>query len=296
MKFRCTDCGCEYENKPDYCDCGNNTFDEIIQKQTEKPTPQLESTQPKREKIRIKKDFDYIGWGVFLTCIILAILSIMFLGNGILKKAAEESKSQKPILQPKQNIPSIESIWKTSTTTQIMPQTTKTTTKPVVKTQAKQVKKVTTTKPVQKQPKQTTQTQPIKTTPKIDVQKYIPQTQTQPQPVVKPVEQKPVVDLVAQQQELLQYKIALRNRIASKIDFTQVIGDGNCKVTFKINSSGTLTDRKFAQQSSNVSLNDVVYNAMMQNPAYKSPPEGYKNETLTLSVKIYGGNFEIDLR
>ena len=296
MKFRCTDCGCEYENKPDYCNCGNNTFDEIIQKQTEKPTPQLESTQPKREKIRIKKDFDYIGWGVFLTCIILAILSIMFLGNGMLKKAAEESKSQKPILQPKQNIPSIESIWKTSTTPQPVQQTTKTTTKPVVKTQAKQVKKVTTSKPVQKQPKQTTQTQPIKTTPKVDVQKYIPQTQTQPQPVVKPVEQKPVVDLVAQQQELLQYKIALRNRIASKIDFTQVIGDGNCKVTFKINSSGTLTDRKFAQQSSNVSLNDVVYNAMMQNPAYKSPPEGYKNETLTLSVKIYGGNFEIDLR
>ncbi len=295
--FKCTDCGCEYDIKPDYCDCGNNTFAEISQ--TPKPTqPQIQ--QPKREKIKPKKDIDYIGWGIFLTCIILAILSVMFLGNGILKKAEESSKTQKPILQPNKNIPSIESLWKSSTT----PQTTQpqiTVQKPVVKTQPKQVKKVVTTKPVQKQPQQTTQTQPVKTTPKVDVQKYIPQTQTQtnqtkPQATVKPVEQKPVVDLAAQQQELLQYKIALRNRIAAKIDFAQVIGDGNCKITFKINSSGTLIDRKFAQQSTNMSLNDVVYNAMMQNPAYKTPPEGYKNETLTLTVKIYGGNFEIDLR
>lgn len=295
MKFKCTDCGCEYEIKPDYCDCGNNTFDEVAQPQKSViPTP----TQPKKEKIKLKKDFDYIGWGIFFTCIILAILSIMFLGNGILKKAEESSKTQKPTLQPNKNIPSIESIWKTSTTPQPTTQINKVVQKPVVKTQPKkQTPKIVTKKPVQKQAQQTTQTQPIKTIPKVDVQKYIPQTQTPtPQPTVKPVEQKPVVDLVAQQQELLQYKIALRNRIASKIDFAQVIGDGNCKITFKINPSGTLIDRKFAQQSTNISLNDVVYNAMMQNPAYKTPPEGYKNETLTLTVKIYGGNFEIDLR
>ena len=295
MKFKCTDCGCEYEIKPDYCDCGNNTFDEVAQPQKSVIPTQ---TQPKKEKIKLKKDFDYIGWGIFFTCIILAILSIMFLGNGILKKAEESSKTQKPTLQPNKNIPSIESIWKTSTTPQPTTQINKVVQKPVVKTQPKkQTPKIVTKKPVQKQPQQTTQTQPIKTIPKVDVQKYIPQTQTPtPQPTVKPVEQKPVVDLVAQQQELLQYKIALRNRIASKIDFAQVIGDGNCKITFKINSSGTLIDRKFAQQSTNISLNDVVYNAMMQNPAYKTPPEGYKNETLTLTVKIYGGNFEIDLR
>ena len=292
--FKCTDCGCEYDIKPDYCDCGNNIFTEISQ--TPEPTPQLQTQQPKKEKIKPKKDFDYIGWGIFFACIILAILSIMFLGNGILKKAEESSKTQKPVLQPNKNIPSIESLWKSSTTPQAtQPQIT--VQKPVVKTEPKQVKKVVATKPVQKQPQQTTQTQPVKTTPKVDVQKYIPQTQTPTsQPTVKPVEQKPVVDLVAQQQELLQYKIALRNRIASKIDFAQVIGDGNCKITFKINPSGTLIDRKFVQQSTNMSLNDVVYNAMMQNPAYKTPPEGYKNETLTLTVKIYGGNFEIDLR
>ena len=28
--FKCKECGTEYETKPDYCDCGNNTFEEII--------------------------------------------------------------------------------------------------------------------------------------------------------------------------------------------------------------------------------------------------------------------------
>ncbi len=30
--FRCKECQTEYEVKPDYCDCGNDTFDEIIEK------------------------------------------------------------------------------------------------------------------------------------------------------------------------------------------------------------------------------------------------------------------------
>ena len=28
--FKCLDCDKVYKEKPDYCDCGNNTFEEII--------------------------------------------------------------------------------------------------------------------------------------------------------------------------------------------------------------------------------------------------------------------------
>ena len=28
--FKCKECGSEFDNKPDYCDCGNDTFEEII--------------------------------------------------------------------------------------------------------------------------------------------------------------------------------------------------------------------------------------------------------------------------
>ena len=27
--YKCSECGTEFEIKPDYCDCGNNTFEQI---------------------------------------------------------------------------------------------------------------------------------------------------------------------------------------------------------------------------------------------------------------------------
>jgi hypothetical protein len=33
----------------------------------------------------------------------------------------------------------------------------------------------------------------------------------------------------------------------------------------------------------------------MSTPSYNPPPEGYKNETMTLRVKIYDGNYEVTL-
>ena len=96
-------------------------------------------------------------------------------------------------------------------------------------------------------------------------------------------------------QELTNYKASLRNTIGKKINFANVVGDGNCAISFKVNSAGKLTNRAFAQQSSNITLNDVVYNAMMSTPSFNPPPEAYKNETMTLKVKIYNGNFEITL-
>ena len=31
MKYKCSDCGEIFDNKPDYCDCGNNVFEEIVE-------------------------------------------------------------------------------------------------------------------------------------------------------------------------------------------------------------------------------------------------------------------------
>ena len=75
----------------------------------------------------------------------------------------------------------------------------------------------------------------------------------------------------------------------------KVVGDGSCVVTFKIANNGQLINRNFAVQSENTSLNDVVYNAVMQTPYVSAPPQSYKGETLRLSVKIYGGSFEVAL-
>ncbi|MBQ8459635.1 TonB C-terminal domain-containing protein [bacterium] len=122
------------------------------------------------------------------------------------------------------------------------------------------------------------------------------QTQTQTaKPVLRQKTEIPVKSSAELKQELNAYKASLRNTLGKKINFANVVGDGNCSVTFKINSSGKLIERKFSQQSSNITLNDAVYLAMMSTPTFNAPPEGYKNETLTFSVKFYNGNFEISL-
>lgn len=339
--FRCTDCGQEFDIKPEYCDCGNNVFEEVIAKPIEQEQnnnkellnpPKNEYTQEYQRK-PLDEQISPLAMVIFGICLILSLLSIIFIGKN---PDTETQTETEKITQekPKQNIPSINTFWDNTPATikvaavqpapvQLIPvqakpvevqkpvQTVKSVQKPATtvkqptqtqkpKTTVQQPKK-TETKPVQTQ-KQTTVTQKpaqtSQTTSKIDVSKYIPKqtTQTQQTQTVQKVQEQPKVNTAAQQKELLNYKIALRNKIASNINFVQVVGDGNCKITFKLDANGNLVNRSFSVQSPNNSLNDVVYNAMMQNPTFKTPPAGYKNETLTLSVKMYGGNFEVDLR
>ncbi|MBP3821606.1 hypothetical protein J6G99_08195 [bacterium] len=134
------------------------------------------------------------------------------------------------------------------------------------------------------------QTQPaqnVVTAQKQPAQVQTPQTTFQQ--VAKPQVQKATV------QEFANYKISLRNTIGRKIDFTKVVGDGSCSLSFKVNSNGKLTNRTFTQQSSNITLNDVVYSAMLATPNFNSPPSGYSDQTYRLTVKFYNGNFDITL-
>jgi len=141
-------------------------------------------------------------------------------------------------------------------------------------------------KPIQK-PVQT-QTKPTQTTSTQPVWQAIQQpatTQTKPQ----------TVDTSALKKELANYKINLRNTIGKKIDFANVIGDGSCTISFKIASNGKIINRAFAKQSTNTTLNDAVYSAVMATPSYNPPPSGYNSETLYLKISFYNGNFQITL-
>lgn len=118
---------------------------------------------------------------------------------------------------------------------------------------------------------------------------------TQQKPTLRNAQHQQVKTQAELKQELNTYKSGLRNTVGKRINFANVVGDGNCSITFKVDSGGKLVSRNFAQQSSNITLNDAVYKAMMSTPSYNPPPEGYKNETMTLRVKIYDGNYEITL-
>ncbi len=393
--FKCTECGAKYDIKPDYCDCGNDTFIQEKEEQPKKSShakeqpiktkpaakPKIEHTKstvsPKPAKNH--KDYDIISLSILLTCVILSLCIIFFIGNPkeqtVQKDKTENSTVQianipssvngfwnnstegvvsdsslvkpKAIEQPKQqtiqpeppliqkqiiyvhDAPSYTPAPKTQpqiTTKQITP--AKTQTKKQIKTQPKTntTPKTSTTSNFQNMPQapsyansltnkikqnistQTTKTsQPVQpqnkpfqtaqiTKPQTNTKNTTTQNTTPKTTVLAPAPSTVVkVNTAAAKQELANYKISLRNTIGKKIDFTKVVGDGDCAITFKLDSNGKLINRAFSKQSSNITLNDAVYAAMMSTPSFSAPPSAYKNEILKLNVKFYNGNFTINL-
>ncbi|MBR1776021.1 TonB C-terminal domain-containing protein [bacterium] len=370
--YKCKECGCEFETKPDYCDCGNDEF-ELVVAQSEsiinveeknktnvvaehqelkiQPAQQLNTNYSEnfvKRQLSIKNNIlrliDPISGFIFATCLILSIV-IAFYPVKIIEteNVSADNHNQKTT----KSIPAIDKFWNNSTeglvaepikveepkieinipkqiqkvvseskssnpqvkTSNVKPSVSKTQTvnkpqvKPVTATKAVKPAQQTKTQPVQNKPVQTA-TSSVKPTAKTATQETKPaQTSSpqQPKTTVVTLQKNPVVSTVEQvnnaalKQELASYKISLRNTIGKKIDFTKVVGDGSCTVAFKIDSNGKLINRSFSKQSSNMTLNDAVYAAVMSTPTFNPPPSGYKNETLNLNIRFYSGNFEISL-
>ena len=287
--YKCTDCGQEYRIKPEYCDCGNNIFEEY---QEIKPEQPISATPRKINKL---KNYDknltgeITSWLIFSICIILSVLTLLFLGNG---KTSETDVDQKPKIHITSNIPSIDELWVENNIqhpVEEKPSILQTIFNAPVVPKIK-IKPNKPEKPDKVQNKQPNRPAQYMTE---EQKNALVKRLTKTEPTI--TETTPKVDEAALRREYTAYKTTLRNTIAATIDFASIIGDGKCSVTFRIDKTGNLIERKFSLQSDNNSLNDVVYNAMMRNPAFQPPPEGYKNETLTFTVKMYGGNFEVTL-
>ena len=327
--FRCKECQTEYKIKPDYCDCGNDTFDEIVEQipQAETPKPQpkpvLTPDEKPKHKEKKKSQIDAFGWIMFSLCMLLSFIVIFFVGNPKdepVKEQKQEVKAdtsyipkstnafwdntvKKVETEPQQETPQkiIEQIIPKVIQPKPAPVVQKTTPKPVMQP-TKQTQK--TTKPAATTPAKTTST-PAKQTnvqlPKsiTDITNKSQTTQPKTHTTVKTAQtattQPKAEPKKLNPQEYANYKINLRNTIASKINFAGVIGDGDCVVSFSISNNGTLINRKFEKQSTNNTLNDAVYHAIMQTPGFKNPPEGYNGQTMRFTVKMYSGNFEVTL-
>lgn len=357
--FRCKECGTEFDVKPDYCDCGNDTFDEIVEQvesvelPKEEPTLQkLENNNPFKFEQKVVKEvareekiektpkkekrqeplivferpdlpqikIEPISLTIFLICLILSFVIVFFVGNPDPNAQAKKEVEQQTI---NKNIPNIDKLWdNTKPTAQQVAETQvveETPAESVVEQEPVQVEN-----PVQKiiAPQKTQTPKKVQTKnnsavtlpmPKgskpVNVgttqQKSKPTTTAKPQQTSKTstTTQKQKAQSTAKTstatsanpQEMAYYKVALRNKIASKIDFTNILGDGTCVVSFKVSSSGQLTNRAFAKQSDNGMLNDEVYQAIMSTPTFKAPPTGYNGATMRLTVRMYGGQFEVSL-
>ena len=315
--FKCKDCGSEYKEKPDYCDCGNDTFDEIkdetigtIDKTEETKTQQQKESdniKPKSKKNEKPIKTDKISLLIFVVCLILSIIILFFPVNTPVNTDNIKENNEQNII----SIPSVNSIWDNSIP--VVQKTELPKTEPVsseetvvkknpkvnentdnkkdlnttpAKSETPKITKVKLTKNTTVKPKQTDSSVPKKQNEQITKQTQKPTT------TVKPTSN---TNNTQNEISLNSYKIGLRNKIGSHIDFASVAGDGACAVTFKIDVNGKLINRKFVQQSENTSLNDAVYNAMLAVPNYKTPPSTYKDNTLKLSVKFISGNFEVSL-
>ncbi len=208
--FRCCDCGCEYKIKPDFCDCGNDTFEEISSVNVE---PEEEEILPvKKHKKTFSEQYpalsgfmetlDPISVIIFIICIVLSVCSFIFI------KPNEDTTAQPPKDEQKaeRKVADINTFWndtppkpepkiakQTPTTAEnivnqiinIIPKSDEP--KPKTTNTTVQKPKTTAQKPVQTQTvKPKTQT----TKPKIQTQKPVqttkPQTTTQSQQQIKP--------------------------------------------------------------------------------------------------------------
>ena len=349
--YKCKECGCEYNVKPDFCDCGNDEFEcvndtkdsdnitktqksdefQINEKTNEvKKEPVSERNISPRAENPIfaycKNNLNPFAVLIFLSCILMSIIVIFFLWNPKDNICSNDINNNIGREEKNINMPSIDSFWdnsipavkKVSETVQqtetvqepqniltvIPSKKTIQTQKPVTTTKqtAKTTQKQTSQKVVQnktqttKQKVQTANQMSQRTVSTANVQKSSQTanvTETKP---VTTVVQLPVKPTKEQLQEFDSYKAKLRNLIGHKIDFTKVVGDGTCSVTFKINDTGKLISRSFSRQSTNITLNDAVYKAVMSTPTFNPPPEIYQNEFLTITIKFYDGNYEITLK
>lgn len=299
--FRCKECQTEYEIKPDYCDCGNDTFDEIdVQeiKQEIKDEPQTKKTmqtrEEKEENIQIKEQISTLqneikqkkqsnisvfAWVIFAICIILSLIIILLPCKNTEETVTQEEN--KPVQE--QNIPNINTFWDNSAPKNVVQNEEK------IEENETQTKELTTPNKTEKINTKSSQQKNTKTQTKSTKPKNTKSTATQ-QKQTTPKQN------VANKQEIFNYKIQLRNNLARKIDFTTVVGDGSCSFYFKVNKDGTITNKKAGNLSDNDSLNSAVYNALLRTNSFRTPPVGFDSTAfLKLFVKFQNNSYEVSL-
>lgn len=304
--YRCTECKEEYKNKPDYCTCGNDEFDEFT------PIPKAKPETAIKETVFVKEDFPIkriLSISFFVLCLIISVIPWLF----------KSEKSQKTVqkAQPEVNktIPDIEKIWKNTEYNApapiVEPQTVKTvdnTTKEISKPLIKQQQKVQTPAPSKSVPPNTsTQTSKPKTqksaapkqqttqknTPTANIKlppSVINTTTSQssaqaPAPTPRPPQMNP--------NDFLVFKGEIRTALLAKLNLTAIQGSGDCAIEFSVDNTGKLINRNFIYKSANKTVNDEVYLMLMRLPYFKQPPVHYNGEKIKLKFYINNGYYEI---
>lgn len=325
--FRCVECQKEYADKPDYCECGNDTFEYIEEKVHIKE-------KPVKQPMTVEQKSQIVSLIFFVVCILLS-LTVWIIP---IKSATEEVtiKEEKSVVK---NIPNIDKFWdstpvkvqeieqpkseftKEPIPLNVIPYESKPVAKPVAKPVQKTAQQKVTQQPKQQvnTPKQQTkpQAKKVEKKPVQTAQRQVIQQQTKPkekeQPKTRQETQKPktvyeqpkVQDVKPVEQpkkvynpnspQMLKYKGELRAALFRKLPVGSIQGSGTCSVHFSVDSTGKLVNRAFTRQSDNKSLNDAVYYMLMSVPRFSVPPSEYSGEMINMTFKINNGSYEITI-
>lgn len=267
--YRCKECNAEFKIKPDYCDCGNDTFDYIEEK----------------HPITLEEKSEIVSRVFFAICLLIAI-GVWFIPMG--KKTSEHKQVTKT--KPVAAIPNINKIWDDTPIYQPKPEQPART-EPIILTPTKPVqKKNIINQPVQTKPSETPTPKP-KPAPAKPV--VTPKPVTKSEPIVKLEPAKPVYN--PNSPAMIDYKTKLRAKLFSKFAVGSIQGSGSCSISFSVDKSGKLINRKFTKESDNKSLNDTVYYMLMSVPYFTAPPAEYNGETIRMNFSINNGNYEISI-
>lgn len=279
MKYRCRDCKAVYDEKPEYCDCGNNTFEEIIPASYVKSASYGKNFFDKNE---------IISWVIFSICLILALIILFVIPNGKpLQKHIQHHE-----VETTKDIPDIEKIWKESVKPQ--PKTSATEPEIIIRKIIRRIEEPAA------QEKTAQNAAPSRPTEQTSANLPKPAEKTQPAQTQQDTRQEAIQKQETQETSanpndpaLIRYKNILREVLLSKLAVGSISGEGTCIIEFGIDSTGKLINRKFVQYADNKPMNDAVYYMMMSVPRFKAPPSSYNGEIIRLKFYINNGAYEI---
>jgi len=272
--FRCKECGCEYEVKPDFCECGNDEFDFVEQE------PDIVVSK-KRKPLALK---ELLSWLIFGICVILSVLVLLFFPKINPDGTVEPENVMQEVMH--ENIPSIESFWVDTVKIE----------EPVKSDEEYRIDILKVLEKKQDTKKKVPEQKIVKTQNKVTQTKSNTQTS---QVQTKKTEQKKVVKTQQQKKtkytdtEMRSYISGLLNRFRSNLSLGELDGEGECIVGFTLDENGKLLNRKFVKQSENKSVNDTVYKMMMRTPVFNPPPASYDGGLLKVYLKLSPSYYEI---
>ena len=324
MIYKCNNCGRNFNLKPDFCDCGNNTFVEVVENfdystvktdfnvgkdvdflynQNNFSANNEESSQNENtyeDDLKKQRTSEVIAIVVFAVVLITAAIMIFSNFSALMKKSNVKTATA----EIETYIPSdVNEYWKdseTSTETNNSARqnnnTNNNNTNSVNKNNIKSdktqsVAKTTVSKNISKS--QTKKQEKNQTTTKNNNKTKNPEQKTQIVAKNKNITQTSASadDNTISVEEYLCYKNSLRNRLFANFPVLTVKGQGTAKIAFSVASDGKLTNRRFISQSGNKTLDDAMYHMLMRVPVFSAPPTGFEGREIMMQMDFNNGHY-----